>query len=254
MKYLQQVAKFRRREAEIILELKSQIETAKNKLQKDFNRLSDLKSKEEQQKKILQNEQDNKERMIRSLTNKEKQLRRELEEKKRIAKNIEKEIEKILDEERKKVIKSENTPAQKIIGENFSENKGSLPWPVERGIITGHFGIQKHPVLKYLEEDNIGIEITSSGKVTARSVFQGEVINIFAIRGANWTVIVRHGKFLSVYANIVNVMVKPGDMVSIKQEIGDVYSDPGNNNNCVLKFMIFETKYLDPELWLAKKQ
>ena len=69
------------------------------------------------------------------------------------------------------------------------------------------------------------------------------------------TIIIRHGKYLSVYTNIVNVKVKTGDKVNTKQELGDVYSDPGDGNNSVLKFMIFETdaKYLDPELWISKK-
>ena len=131
---------------------------------------------------------------------------------------------------------------------------GRLPWPVERGVITSHFGVHPHPVFKYLTEDNIGIEITSSGKMSARSVFQGEVAKVFAISGANMTVIIRHGKYLSVYANIVSVKVKPGDKVTAKQDIGDIYLDPGNGNNCVLKFMIFESqmKYLDPELWISK--
>ena len=254
LKYLQQVTKFRRRESEIIIELKTQIETSKEKLQNDLYRISDLKAREEQQKNLLQGEQERKQRMVKSLSNKEKQLKKELEDKKRIAKKIESEIARIIEEERKKAIKSDNTPEQKLIGESFAENRGRLPWPVEKGIITSHFGIQKHPVLKYLTEDNIGIEITSSGKIKARSVFQGEVVKIFVISGANMTVIVRHGKYLSVYANIVNVKVKPGDKILIKQDIGDVYSDPGNSYNCVLKFMIFETekKYLDPESWISK--
>ena len=107
---------------------------------------------------------------------------------------------------------------------------------------------------KYLTEDNIGIEITSSGKVTARTVFKGEVAKVFSIPGANMTVIVRHGKFLSVYANLVNVKVKAGDNVAVRQNIGDVYSDPKDKNS-VLKFMIFENdkKYLDPESWLSGK-
>jgi septal ring factor EnvC (AmiA/AmiB activator) len=251
LKYLQQVTKYRRRESEIILELKSQIETSKDKLQKDLNRVSELKAREEQQKRILQDEQEKKEKMIRSLNNKERELERELQEKKRIARKIESEINKIVEEERRKTVRSDNTPQQKVIGASFDENRGALSWPVERGLITSHFGIQKHPVLKYLEENNIGIEITSSGKVTARSVFQGEVINVFLIRGANMTVIVRHGKFLTVYANLINVKVKKGDNVSAKQELGDVYSDSGSNNS-VLKFMIFETKYLDPEEWIMK--
>ena len=179
-------------------------------MQNDFYRISDLKSKEEQQKNLLQTEQVRKQKMVKSLSSKEKQLRKELEEKKRIAKKIESEITRILEEERKKVIKSDKTPEQKLIGENFAENKGRLPWPVEKGIITSHFGIQKHPVLKYVTENNIGIEITSSGKMNARSVFEGEVVKVFAISGANMTVIIRHGKYLSVYTNIVNVKVKTG--------------------------------------------
>jgi septal ring factor EnvC (AmiA/AmiB activator) len=255
LKYLQQVAKFRRRESEIIMELKMQIETTKERLQNDLEKVSDLKTAEEQQKSLLQNEQQRKQKMVRSLNTKEKQLKKELDDKKRIARNIEAEIARIIEEERKKVVKSDNTPEQILIGENFVENMGRLPWPVEKGIVTSHFGIQKHPVLKYVEEDNIGIEITSVGKMSARTVFQGEVARVSAIPGANMTVIIRHGKYLTVYTNIINVKVKQGEKVGVKQIIGDVYSDPGNNYNSVLKFMIFESpsKYLDPELWISKK-
>jgi septal ring factor EnvC (AmiA/AmiB activator) len=252
LKYLQQITKFRRRESEIITELKKQIVTSKERLQNDLYKVSDLKSREEQQKILLETEQQKKQQMVKSLNKKEKQLKKELDEKKKIAKRIENEIARIIEEERKRAIKSDDTPEHKLIGENFSENKGRLPWPVEKGIITSHFGVQKHPVLKYLTEDNIGIEITSSGKMNARSVYQGEVVKVFAISGANMTVIVRHGKFLSVYANIVNVKVKSGDKVITKQEIGEVFTDSGDSNNSTLKFMIFESKYQDPELWISK--
>ena len=252
LKYLQQITKFRRRESEIILELKKQIETSKEKLQNDLYRISDLKSREEQQKSLLQSEQERKKQMVKSLSNKEKQLKKDLEGKKKIAKRIESEIARILEEERKKAVRSDSTPEQTLIGENFAENKGRLPWPVEKGIITSHFGVQKHPVLKNVTENNIGIEITSSGKMTARSVFQGEVVKVFPIPGANITVIIRHGKYLSVYANIVNVKVKKGDKLTTKQDIGEVYSDPGDSYNSTLKFMIYTTEYLDPESWISK--
>lgn len=254
LKYLQQVAKFRRRESEIILELKNQIETSKMKLEDDLNRISDLKTREERQKRLLENEQVKKQEMVKSLTKRERQLEKELAEKKRVARKIEREIEQLIEEERRKTVKTETTPEQKLIGENFSENRGRLPWPVEKGVITSHFGVHPHPVFKYLTEDNIGIEITSSGKMNARSVFQGQVAKVFAISGANMTVIIRHGKFLSVYANISTVKVKPGDKVVAKQDIGEIYHDPANGNNSVLKFMIFETnmKYLDPEIWISK--
>jgi murein hydrolase activator len=214
LKYLKQIAKYRRRESEIIMELKSQIETSKERLQADFNKVTDLKSKEEQQKNLLQSEQTKEQKMVKSLANKEKQLKRELEDKKRIAKKIELEIARLIEEEKKKAIKSDITPEQKLIGENFAENKGRLPWPVSKGIITSHFGIQKHPVLKYVTEDNIGIEITSSGKTNVRTVFQGEIARVLPINGANLTIIIRHGKYLTVYTNIVNVKVKQGDKVA----------------------------------------
>jgi murein hydrolase activator len=253
LKYLQQITKFRRRESEIIIELKEQIEITKNRLQNDLSRLSDLKSKEEQQKYLLLSEQNRKQEMVQSLNKKERQLQKELDEKKRIAEKIEKEIARIIEEEKRKVIKSDKTPEQKLIGENFAENKGRLPWPVEKGIITSQFGLQKHPVLKYVTENNPGIEITSLGKTAVRSVFKGEVARVFSIPGANMTIIIRHGKYLTVYNNIVDLKVKTGDKVDIKQEIGNVYCETENGNKSILKFMITEEKeYLDPETWISK--
>jgi septal ring factor EnvC (AmiA/AmiB activator) len=252
LKYLQQVTKYRRNESQIIAELKERIEETKRGLEFDLLNISDLRQKEVQQKNLLQGEQARKQKMIKSLGNKEKQLKKELEEKKKIAQRIEKEIARIIEEEKRKNIRNELTPEQKIIGENFSENKGRLPWPVERGTITSHFGVHQHPVLKYVTEKNNGIDITSSGKIKARSIFKGEVTAITAISGANMTVIIRHGKYLSVYNNLVNVSVKKGDKVEIKEEIGEVYSDRKDNYSSTIKFMIFEQSYLDPEQWIAK--
>lgn len=253
IKYLQQMTKFRRREAEIIIELKEHIESSKKRLQDDRDRISDLKSNEEQQKSLLQGEQERKQRMVRSLSSKEKQLREEYEEKKRIAENIENAIARIIEEERRREIASDITPEMRLIGESFIENKGRLPWPVEKGVITSHYGLQDHAVLKNVTENNIGIEITSSGKTIARSVFDGEVTAISPISGANITVMIKHGKYITVYTNIVNVKVKKGDKVTTKQEIGDVYSDNGDGNNSVLRFMICDPDFQDPEIWISKK-
>lgn len=255
IKYLQQAAKFRRNESEIILVIKGQIELVKNRLEEDLLKVSDLTAREEQQKRLLVDEQNRKQKMVKSLGNKEKQLKKELEEKRRIAKKIENEIAKLIEEERKKSIKSDLTPEQKLIGENFVDNKGILPWPVERGIITSHFGVQKHAVLKYVTEDNIGIEITSSGETKVRTVFKGEVARVFKINGANTAIIIRHGRFMTVYQNIVNEKVQKGDKVDTKQEIGNVFCDKENGNEAIIKFMIFEEKEkLDPEIWISKKK
>jgi len=252
LKYLQQISKFRRNESEAILELKAEIEGTKERLENDLERISDLQHKEVQQKELLQSEEKRKQKAVKNLGNKEKQLKKELEDKKIVAERIEKAIARIIEEDRKKSINNELTPEQKLIGEDFSTNKGRLPWPVEKGIITNHFGVHRHPVLKYVTENNFGIEITSAGKTAARSIFKGEVTAITAISGANMTVIIKHGSYLSVYTNLVNVKVKKGDKVDTKQVIGEVYQDPSANYNSTIKFMIFEKQYLDPELWIAK--
>ncbi len=191
--------------------------------------------------------------MVRTLNAKEKQLQKELEQKRQIAKRLERELNRIIEEERKKSSVTALTPEQKLIGDNFLDNKGRLPWPVERGTITAHFGTHQHPILKYVTEKNDGIDITSSGKTKARSIFKGEVTAITAISGANMTVIVKHGKYLTVYNNLVNVKVRKGDNVVTKQELGDVFADPADNNSSTIKFMIYDQqKFLDPELWIAK--
>ena len=253
VKFLQQFSNFRKIESENIVYVKNEIETSKSKLQDDLGRVTNLKVKQEQQKSMLLNEQNEKQDMVRVLTSKEKQLKKELESKKRIVEKIQSEITRLIEEERKSSRKSEVTPERKLDGDSFSENKGRLPWPVDKGVITSHFGLQKHPVLKYLTEENIGIEITGDKNMKVRSVFQGEVMRVFAISGANMTVIIRHGKFLTVYANLIDIKVKKGDKVGIRQEIGSVYSDE-SNKTAVLKFMIFETKYQDPEMWISKNR
>ncbi|MDX9771806.1 MAG: peptidoglycan DD-metalloendopeptidase family protein [Bacteroidales bacterium] len=254
LKYIQQVARYRRKETGTIETIYNELQSTRENLEKDRKNINELKNKEVNQKKILSQEQNNKERLINTLSKKEKQLKQELDEKRRIAKQIEKEIERLIEEERKK---SETVPMSnemKIIGESFGENKGRLPWPVDRGIITSHFGMQQHPILKNVTEDNIGIEITSMGATSARAVFKGEVVRVFAISGANMAVIIRHGRYLTVYQNLINVNVKAGDNISLGQSIGNVYLDNTEGGKAVLKFMVYEEKKkLDPEQWLVKK-
>jgi murein DD-endopeptidase MepM/ murein hydrolase activator NlpD len=255
LKYLQQVAKYRRREAELILDIKSEIERNKSKQEQDLKEIVSLKEKEEQQKSNLQREQRQKRSLLNRLSRQEKQLRQDLQDKRRIAREIEKEIERVIEEERRKRESIELTPEEVLTGDDFIKNKGLLPWPVEKGVITSKYGIHDHPLLKGTRVDNIGIEITSSEKIKARTVFKGSVVSVFGISGGNMAVIVRHGQFLTVYQNLVNVVVKPGDIVETKQILGDVFSDGSDSGKCIIKFMIYQEKdKKDPEEWLAKKR
>ncbi|MBE0676678.1 MAG: hypothetical protein IH591_18630, partial [Bacteroidales bacterium] len=174
LKYIQQVARFRRNETETIETIYIELQGTKQRLEKDRKNINDLKNREVRQKQILREEQNKKERIVTVLSSKEKQLKQDLDEKRRIARQIEREIERLIEEERKRSLSTPMSNEMKVIGESFGENRGRLPWPVDKGIITGHFGLQPHPVLKNVTEDNIGIEITSSGSTRARAVFKGE--------------------------------------------------------------------------------
>lgn len=253
MRYLQQVARYRRREAEVIKELSSRIEINKLEQEEDLEAIMELREREQQQANALIGEQQNRRRIVTTLGRKERQLKQDLENKRRIAAAIEKEIERVIEEERKRREMVAITPEEQLLGDDFEKNRGRLPWPVERGVITAQFGVHDHPVFKGTKVDNIGVEISSVSKVKARAVFSGKVMSVFGISGGNMAVIVRHGKFLTIYQNLINVTVKPGDNVTTKQVIGDVFSDPTDGDKSTLKFMIYEEKTkLDPELWLTK--
>jgi septal ring factor EnvC (AmiA/AmiB activator) len=254
LKYIQQVARYRRKETETIETIYVELQNTQARLERDRKNIRDLKVREERQKQILGNEKSRKERLVTTLGKKEAQLKQDLAQKKKIARQIENEIARLIEEERKRSAVTPMSNEMKLIGESFGDNRGRLPWPVDRGLVTSHFGLQPHPVLKNVTEDNIGIEITSSGETKAKAVFRGEVVRIFAITGANMAVIIRHGIYLTVYQNIVNVRVKAGDAVDTGEILGDVFSDSSNGGKSVLKFMIYEEKKkLDPERWLLKK-
>jgi septal ring factor EnvC (AmiA/AmiB activator) len=254
MKYIQQAARYRRRQAEIISDLVFQIGISKAKLEEAKSNLEDLKNREEVQKRQLETEQQRKQRLVTQLSGQEKQIKQDIEKKKRIATQIQAEINRMIEEEKKKAATSDLTPEQRLIGNDFVSNKGRLPWPVERGVITSRFGKQQHPVWKNVTEDNIGIEITSTGNTPVRSVFKGEVARVIGITGGNMAVIIKHGKYLTVYQDIVNVRVKPGDKVDTKQMIGVLFTDPNAGNKGVLKFMVYEeAQKLNPEGWITPR-
>lgn len=254
MKYIQQAARFRRRQSEIISDIVVQVSNTRGRLEHDRVRLDELKNREENQKKQLETDYQRQQRLIRELSGREKQLQQDLESKRKIANQIQAEITRMIEAERKKAATSELTPEQVLIGNDFVTNRGRLPWPVERGIITSKYGEQSHPVMKHVKLDNHGIEITCSGKTQVRAVFKGEVKSVIGITGGNMAVIIRHGKFLTVYQNIINVKVKPGDMVDTKHVIGDLYMETDGSNRGILNFYVYEeTKRLNPEIWLAGK-
>ncbi|MCX6269765.1 MAG: peptidoglycan DD-metalloendopeptidase family protein [Bacteroidetes bacterium] len=267
LQYFRQYSDYRHNQVALILKTQQRINTKIQELNTQKNdKLSLVKSKETE-KERLQREKEEKNQTITQLQQKEKDLRTRLKEKEKALKRLQTAIENMIAEEIKKSTETNKktgtktttppttlalTPEEKELSSSFSSNRGKLPWPTEKGIVSSTFGEHEHPVLKGIRTKNNGINIVTAGGSNVRAVFNGTVTGIMSIPNLNEVVIIRHGEYLSVYSNLETVYVKKGDKVKTKQSIGKVYTDP-DESKTEMHFEIWAGKtLLDPMNWLAR--
>jgi septal ring factor EnvC (AmiA/AmiB activator) len=255
-KYLKYISEYRAQKASEIEELISELDTQNkqlNELKKD--KLAALDEKAGEQEKLI-DQRSRESAMVNSLSRRESKLKEELKEKERIAREVESRIREIIEEEARRrnsaTIYAALTPEQELVGNDFRKNQGKLPWPVEKGIITVGFGSHEVPGLRGSNLNNNGIDITSSPGTEVRAIFEGQVTKVFAILGANYTVLIRHGEFLSVYQNLVNVRVKTGDKVLTKERLGEAFTDEADHVASIHFEVWQEKNILNPEEWISK--
>lgn len=256
-KYLKYISDYRVQKAADIERLIAEMDSKKEELNNLRNeKLSILEEKEGEQEKLV-SERGQQASMVQNLQQKEEELKRQIAEKERITRELEERIRSIIEEEARKAADENNpygalTPEQQLVGDDFRNNKGKLPWPVDRGIITTGFGNHEFPGLRGSNLRNNGVDINSEPGTRVRAVFEGEVTKVFAILGANYTVLIRHGAYLSVYQNLVNVRVKSGDKVLTKEILGEAFTDEGSGVSTVHFEVWQERNILNPEEWLSK--
>ena len=142
------------------------------------------------------------------------------------------------------------TPEAKALAASFVSNKGRLPWPVEKGIVTQRFGTQRHPVVRTTTIKSNGVTLSVPAGATARSIFEGIVLNIMQFKGSNPIVLVQHGNYITGYKNLSKVYVKKGDRVTAKQAIGQIFTNK-DTGKTTLQFSLFQnTTPQNPALWL----
>ncbi len=267
IKYFQQYAKHRQEQAEAIEAMQKILESRTEELADKKLKMAYLVEDKEKEKIQLSTEKEEQDKMVKTLKQKESELKNQLQQKQRDAKKLEKAIARIIEEEiRKAQQKAEKTggtttksgfaltPTELELSGNFSNNEGKLPWPSDRGVITSSFGEHPHPTLPSIKIENNGIDITTDKGTKARSVYEGTVSAVVSIPGAHKAVIVRHGEFLSVYANLEDVLVKMGDKLAVKQEIGTVVTSR-EDGKTVLHFEIWKgASKLNPAKWILSKK
>jgi murein hydrolase activator len=254
-RYIQLINNYRKRQVGILLDNKSLLINANKRLKNSKDEKATMQQMHETEYNKLKNTKIQQSSIITELKKKDKELKNELEKKKRIAGDLEREIEKIINEERKKSIKGDIyatlTKEEKLISDEFGRNYGKLPWPTKQGIVIGKFGEHEHPSMKGIKVRNDGIYIATVKDAEIRSIFNGVVTKIFSIPGANYTLIIKHGNYYSLYHNLIDLKVSIGSIVKTKDVLGKVAADMDKNEN-ILYFQIWkETERNDPELWLS---
>ncbi len=146
------------------------------------------------------------------------------------------------------------TPTDIALANNFEGNKGKLYWPVEKGVITDHFGVHPHPVEHQVMINNSGIDIQTSPNASVKAVFEGTVTTVATIEGVKM-VLIKHGDYFTVYNNLASASVSSGQHVSTNQSIGVVANN--DEGEPTIKFSIYKAgkkgaTNLNPELWIGK--
>jgi len=261
IQYMKQYANFRKKQGE---EISEKTQTIQN-LNKTLLDQKIIKEALVAENKIIQNtlmkERKFQQNLIRSIKSKSRSLTSEIKQKQRQSAAIDREIERLIRE----AIAASNklagkasknvfalTPEAKLLAKNFVANKGKLPWPVEKGVVTQRFGTQPHPLVKTTMIKSNGVTIATNPKSKARAVFDGEVMAILSFKGSNPAVLIKHGNFITTYKNIAKVYVRKGEKVKSKQSIGEIFTHP-QSGKTTLQFSVFnELKPQNPKNWIYK--
>lgn len=259
-KILQEYADYRKRQANEIRLTQERTQERIALLEADRVAKEALMVEKAKEAEALSADRAESERVLASLKSREQELRKQQQEQEAERQRINAAIRKIIEEElaaekKKNDGRFELTPEGRIVSEQFEQNKGSLPWPVSRGVIVGRFGTQPHETLPGIVLENNGIDISTEAGTEVSAVFGGKVTTVFSIPGAGQNVIITHGAYKTVYTHLENVSVVKGDEVVAGQSLGQVM--PSGKRHVAHLEIWKMTKDggtpQNPELWISKR-
>lgn len=265
-RYLNQIGEQRKRQAQLIEETRITIDARLAGLKQQREEKSRLMGQQLAEKQKLNSDRSGQQSTLNTLKKEEGRLRETQRKQENQRRDIEQAIRRAIEAELKPKPKPGSsapasgrlditlTPEAKELNADFEKNKGNLPWPVLKGVITSRFGKQPHPVLKGIVIENNGIDITTEKGASVRAVFRGEVSSVIVIPGAGKAVIVTHGAYRTVYSNLRDVSVVKGQKVETKQAVGTVLTD---ETGSVAHIEIWKVTAdglvkVDPSLWIFR--
>ncbi|MDX3912003.1 murein hydrolase activator EnvC family protein [Olivibacter oleidegradans] len=282
LKYLQQFSDSRKKQAKEIEETQKSIEQKIAELASNKKEKVVLLSDQEKEKQALDGQKSVKSKVLNDLTKKEKEYKQELNKKQqedaRLARAIQAAIRREIEEARRKAEEEErrraaelakknpnakapeptarktdkeallSTPEAAKLAADFTGNRGRLPWPVASGSVTQGYG--QYTYGKGVKVNSNGLTIRTAAGAAVRAVFDGVVTSIVQLQN-QYTVIIRHGNYFTVYQNMKTVSVSRNQKVSVKQTIGTVAVD-ATEGTSDLHFELWQgTSPINPSSWLA---
>ncbi len=287
VRYLNRFSEWRRRKAADIDQAIDRISQRRQHLTGLRHQQDKACRQAEEARRSLSLKQNESEKLVTNLRRQGTQLKAELARQKKQAQALDRELDRIIAAEQQRIAREEaarkakntktttrttssDTPSARAIASSraetrsaaatsatqlsgsFSANKGRLLFPVSgRYKIVRQFGRQPHPTQRHVVTDNSGIDIEVPTGTSARAVFDGTVSAIFRQDGFNTIVMLRHGKYLTVYAGLSACNVRQGQHIKAGHLLGSIHSDPADDNRTILHFEVRdERQKLNPILWV----
>jgi len=251
--YLRDLSASMNVQARKIKETRAELEEEMAQLEQKQAEAREARTLRQQEVNKLQKEESESQALVNKLNKDKKRYQNELAAKRRQVEALNREIERIIraameSKGTRKGGKKPSVPIDYKLGNEFSSNKGKLPWPAE-GPVIDHYGQHYHPVFKNVKLPfNNGMTIGLSKGTAVKAVFNGTVKQIVVMPGYNQCVLVQHGNYFSFYCKLGSVSVKPGEKVKTGQVLGTVDTIAGET---ALHFQIWEGRSpQNPELWL----
>lgn len=144
----------------------------------------------------------------------------------------------------------ESTPESIALSGNFEGNRGKMRWPLDQASVKVPFGIYNVEGTK-LQGNNPGITLETVKNAPVKAIFEGVVSSVFEIED-QWAIMIKHGKYFTVYSGLSSSSVKVGDNVPTGKVIGTAGANDDGNGE--IEFLIYNEKQnVNPSLWLSRR-
>ena len=140
-------------------------------------------------------------------------------------------------------------PENLALNASFERNRGSLPWPLDKGYVLMHYGSNKLPSGTTLVVTSTTISADVGSPV--KCVFDGTVIMAQSVEDMQ-VVTIQHGRYFSTYSNLSGVSVQKGQEVKTGQVIGKVAKN-FDGVGAIDFYLSNEKSNFDPEGWLRRR-